>query len=303
VAGNLDWIVFAAVMVGLMAVDIGTTLRGRSDSLRGNVLWSVAWIGLALAFGGYIAFRFGTDPGMTYLTAYAMEKSLSIDNLFVFALVFAQTGLTPKLQRRALFWGIGGALVMRALMIAFGVYLLQQVHWIIYVFAALLAFSAVRLLFGSKEEEKFVTATCSLCSSWIGRFIPISLSADGTRLFTRRDGRLMATPLLVALVAIEGTDLVFAIDSIPAVLAITTDPYLVYTSNIFALMGLRSLYFVLANVMQRLRFLRTGLALILLFAAGKMLLSDAVHMPAWASLVVVVTIFTGSVLASLRKPR
>ena len=282
----------------MLLVDFVTARGGRTQTLRSAALWSSAWIGLGVGFGAWLWLRFGAEAGLTYLTAYTLEKSLSVDNLFVFALIFSQTGIAPPLQHRALFWGIAGALVMRAVMIGAGVYLLARFHWVIYPFAALLVFAALRMLRGEEKERKLAEATCALCSSWVARFIPISTVAEGSRFLVRKQGRLMATPLLVALVAIEATDLLFAVDSIPAVLAVTRDPFLVYTSNVFALLGLRSLYFVLAGVMQGLRFLRVGLAVMLLFAAAKMLLAGVIDIPPGVSLALVAGIFTVAIAAS-----
>lgn len=299
-AGPVDWAVFWVAVGILLVVDLAGA-RGRGATVRSAALWSGIWIGLGLAFGGWVAARLGADAGLIYLTAYTLEKSLSVDNLFVFALIFSQTGIPAALQHRALFWGIAGALVMRAIMIGLGVYLLARFHWVVYPFAALLAFAAVRMLWGEEgTKRKLADATCNLCTSWVARFIPISPVPDGSRFLVRKDGRLMATPLLVALVAIEATDLVFAVDSIPAVLAVTRDPFLVYTSNVFALLGLRSLYFLLAGLMQRLHYLRMGLAVILLFAAAKMLLPEAIEIPPAVSLAVIAFILLGSVAASRR---
>ncbi len=298
-AGTVDWAVFW-VAVGIMLVVDVAAVRGRDATVRSAALWSGIWIGLGLAFGGWVAARFGADAGLIYLTAYTLEKSLSVDNLFVFALIFSQTGIPAALQHRALFWGIASALVMRAIMIGLGVYLLARFHWVVYPFAALLAFTAVRMLREEETKGKLADATCNLCTSWVARFIPISPVPDGSRFLTRRNGRLMATPLLVALVAIEATDLVFAVDSIPAVLAVTRDPFLVYTSNVFALLELRSLYFLLAGLMQRVRFLRTGLAVVLLFAAAKMLLAETIEIPPAVSLAVIACVLLGSIAASWR---
>jgi TerC family integral membrane protein len=298
-AGPLEWTVFCIAVAAVLAVDIGLARSGaRAQSLRGAALWSAIWIGLGLAFGAWVALRFGVDAGLTYLAAYTLEKSLSVDNLFVFALIFAATGIPAALQHRALFWGIAGALILRAVMIALGVYLLARFHWVIYPFAALLAFAALRMLQHEEKQRRRVEASCSICSSWVARFIPITPVSEGRRFLVRKGGRLAATPLLVALVVIEGTDLVFAVDSIPAVLAVTRDPFLVYTSNVFALLGLRSLYFLLAGVMRRLRFLRTGLAVMLLFVAAKMLLGETVEIPPWVSLAVIACIFGLSIVAS-----
>jgi len=297
-AGAADWAVFWVAMAIVLASDALAARGGRGADLRTALRWSAVWVGFGLAFGIWVAVRFGGEAGITYLTAYALEKSLSIDNLFIFALIFAQTGIPPALQRRALFWGVAGALLMRGVLIGAGVWLLAQFHWLIYVFAAFLVYAAVRMLRGEAKQREMVEASCSLCSSWLARFIPISPQLEGEKFLTRKEGRLMATPLLVALALIEGADLVFAIDSIPAVLAVTRDPYLVYSSNVLALLGLRSLYFVLAGALRKLRYLRTGLAVMLLFVAAKMFLADVVHIPPGASLAVIALIFTLSILAS-----
>ena len=298
-AGFLDWTVFwTVVAVALVADIVVARLGGRKPTMRNAALWSAAWIGLGLVFGAWVALRLGTDAGITYLTAYLLEKSLSVDNLFLFVLIFTQTGIPARLQHRALFWGIVGALIMRAILIALGVYLLERFQWLVYLFAGFLLFAAWRMLWGEEEEIKRIKASCGLCTSWVGRFIPIMPVTTGTGFLIRKGGRLMATPLLVALVVIETSDLIFALDSIPAVFAVTRDPFLVYTSNVFAMLGLRSLYFVLAGAIRDLRFLRTGLGIMLLFVAAKMLLGDIVEIPALVSLAVVVLIFGVAIVAS-----
>jgi len=303
IAGQAEWVAFWCVITLAFVADALVAQRGgRASGPRSAALWSALWIGLALLFGAGIAWRFGADVGLTYLTAYALEKSLSVDNLFLFILVFSQTGIPPALQHRALFWGVFGALLMRGVLIGVGVLLLERFHWLIYPFAALLVFAAGRMLWGENKERQLVESTCALCTSWVGRFIPITPVLHGSRFLARVDGRRMATPLLVALVAIESADLVFALDSIPAVFAVTTDPFLVYTSNVFALFGLRSLYFVLAGAVQKLRFLRLGLAVMLLFVAAKMVLAGVVEVPPALSLAVVACIFTVAVVASKLVP-
>ena len=298
-AGLVEWTVFWTVVgVALVADIVVARLGGRTPTMRNAALWSAAWIGLGLVFGAWVALRLGADAGITYLTAYLLEKSLSVDNLFLFVLIFTQTGIPARLQHRALFWGIVSALIMRAVLIALGVYLLERFHWVIYLFAGFLVFAAWRMLWGKEEEIKRIGASCALCTSWIGRFIPIMPVTTGTGFLIRKGGRLMATPLLVALVVIETTDLIFALDSIPAVFAVTRDPFLVYTSNVFALLGLRSLYFVLAGAIRDLRFLRTGLGIMLLLVAAKMLLADIVEIPPVVSLGVVVLIFGVAIVAS-----
>ena len=298
---NTDWGVFLGSLIGLLAIDRLSARAGTAPSLRRAAAMSGAWIAVSLGFAAWLASRYGADASVTFITAYALEKSLSVDNLFIFGLIFSQTGIPPDLQRRALFWGVAGALVMRAVMIGAGVYLLARFHWLIYPFAALLAYAAWRML-RERNREHLGEAACALCTSWIGRLLPISPHLEGPRFLVKQSGRWMATPLLVAVLALESTDLVFALDSIPAVLSVTRDPFLVYTSNIYALMGLRSLYFLISGALRGLRFLRPGLAVMLLFTAGKMLLSDAIHIPPLASLAVVVAIFGAAIAASLLFP-
>ena len=295
-----EWIVFAALVLGALVLDLAVS---RKSDTRSAAIWSAVWVGLGLAFGGWISVRLGAEAGINYLTAYLLEKSLSVDNVFVFILIFALTGIPAGLQQRALFWGVLGALAMRALLIALGVELLERFHWAIYPLAALLAYAAWRVLRGEEKRSRFVERRCALCESWLARVIPIEPRLHGSRFVVRINGRLMATPLLVALTVVETTDLVFAIDSIPAVLAVTRDPFLVYTSNIFALLGLRSLYFLLAGVIRKLRFLRIGLAVMLLLAAAKLALGNAVQVPPLVSLGAIIAIMLSSVIASLLFPR
>ena len=267
---------------------------------RRAALWSAVWLGLGLGFGAWIAHARGGEAAVIYLTAYFLEMSLSIDNLFIFILIFSLTGIPAGLQQRALFWGIFGAIAMRAVMILAGVELLERFHWMVYPLAGLLVYAAYRMLRG--EEQRFVEKRCALCESWLARFVPIEPRLHGSRFVVRVNGRLMATTLLVALTVIETTDLVFAIDSIPAVFAVTRDPFLVYTSNIFALLGLRSLYFLLAGVIRELRFLKAGLAVMLLLAASKLALGEVLHVPPLVSLAAILVILTVSVAASLLFP-
>lgn len=302
-AGLLEWGVFFAAVAIVLIVDILPTRgRGRDPGLRGALFWSALWIAVALAFGAWLWLRFGADTALTYLTAYLLEKSLSVDNLFVFALIFSQTGIPPRLQQRALLWGIASAFVMRGILIALGIFLLERLHWVIYPFALLLLAAAARLLWGEGKEKQVIEGTCAICNTWIARFVPITPIADGAHFVARKAGRWVATPLLVALIAIEAADLIFAVDSIPAVLAVTRDPYLVYTSNIFALLGLRALYFVLGAAIRKLRFLRPALAIMLLFVAVKMLLGDAVEIPPVVSLAVIAGIFSTALIASRLSP-
>ena len=302
-AGPLEWTVFAVLVIGLITVDVLYASRNaQAQSLRRAWTWSAIWIGIALAFGLWIWSRIGRDAGLTYLTAYFLEKSLSIDNLVVFALVFSQTGIPVSLQRRALFWGVLGTLVMRALMILAGIYLLERFQWLVYPFSALLLYAAVRMLQSAERPRPWVDTTCALCTSWVGRFIPISAQPHGERFTVLIDGKRHVTPLAVALVAIESADLVFAVDSIPAVLAVTRDPFLIYTSNVFALLGLRSLYAVIGNLFERFPYLRTGLAALLVFVALKLALSAFIHIPPGISLAIIATILAVAAAASRLLP-
>jgi tellurite resistance protein TerC len=301
--GTVEWSVFAVLVVAMLAVDMGYASRGaRSHSLRAVWAWSGVWIALALAFGLWIALRLGREAGLAYFTAYLVEKSLSVDNLVVFALVFSQTGIPPALQRRVLFWGVAGALLMRALLIGGGLYLLERFQWLVYPFAALLFYAALRMLRREERERLWLDTTCVLCRSWIARFIPISPEPHGERFTMRIAGQRFATPLLVALVAIESADLVFAVDSIPAVFAVTREPFLVYTSNVFALLGLRSLYAVVGDVFQRFPYLRMGLAALLVFVALKLGLSAFIHIPASVSLAVIAFVLLAAAAASRLLP-
>jgi tellurite resistance protein TerC len=299
----LDWIVFGCVVAGLLTLDLVVSARRGDQSVRAAFAWSGVWIVISAAFGGWIAARLGTDAAFTYYTAYLLEKSLSVDNLLMFGLVFVQTGVSPKLQRKALLWGVLGALVMRAALIALGLHFLNQFQWLTYPFAVLLAWAALRMWRGDEAVRRRIEATCSLCESWIARYIPITPVAHGERFTVRQEDRLYATPLLVALVAIESADLLFALDSIPAVFAVTRDPFLVYTSNIFAMLGLRALYSAIGGLVARLRYLRPGLALLLLFVAVKMALHGIVEVPAGISLAVIALVFGGGLLASLLWPQ
>jgi tellurite resistance protein TerC len=297
------WAVFGVLVLAMLALDLGLLRPSRREprelTVRSAAIWSAAWIGLALAFGLVVLALYGPAAALTYVTAYLLEKSLSVDNVFVFAVIFSELAIPPAYQRRVLLWGIIGALVMRALLIAGGIYLLSRFHWVIYPFGALIVLAAVRILWGAEKEREVVAAACAVCGSWVARLVPITPVLRGGRFVIRQGGRLVATPLLVALVVVETTDLVFALDSVPAVLAITTDPFLVYTSNVFAMLGLRSLYFVLAGVIDRLRYLRIGLAVLLLFVGARMLLSEVVEVPVWASLMVIVSVLALSAAASL----
>ncbi|HEV7387408.1 MAG TPA: TerC/Alx family metal homeostasis membrane protein [Gemmatimonadaceae bacterium] len=300
------WVLFIILVLSAIAFDLGFLGRRQNRqaelSVRSATLRSAAWIGLALLFGLGVALVYGRVSGIAYLTAYLLEESLSVDNIFVFVLIFSQLRIPPQLQRGVLLWGVLGALVMRGLLIGAGLFVLSRFHWVVYPFAALIIFAAVRLLWGQKKEREIVVAACSVCSTWVARLIPISPQFHDGKFLVRQGGRLLATPLFVALVIVETTDIVFALDSVPAVLAITRDPFIVYTSNVFAMLGLRSLYFVLAGAVERFRYLRVGLAAILVFFGARLLLSDVVEFPNHISLAVIAVALGLSVLASVKWP-
>ena len=306
------WALFGAVVLAMLALDL-SLLRVRqagadaapaehaAHPIRNAAIWSAAWISLALLFGLVVLGFYGRPAALTYLTAYLLEKSLSVDNIFVFVLIFGELGIPAERQRGVLYWGVFGALVMRALLIAGSIDLLTRFHWVIYPFAALIILAAVRMIWGQEKQREIVVKSCSVCESWVARFIPITPVLHGARFWIRQNGRLVATPLLIALVVIETLDLVFALDSVPAVLTITREPFLVYTSNIFAMLGLRSLYFLLAGAVERFRYLRFGLAAILAFVGAKMLLGELVTVPNWASLSVIAVVLSVSIVVSLAK--
>ena len=300
------WALFGFLVLAALALDLGLFRRSRGEErelpLRSAAFRSAAWAALSLLFGLVVLAQYGQHAALTYVTAYLLEESLSIDNVFVFVLIFSELRIPPVRQRGVLLWGVLGALIMRALLIAAGLFVLNRFHWVVYPFAALIILAAIRLLWGRQQERELVVAACSICTTWVARLIPITPQFHGNRFWVRQGGRLVATPLLVALIIVETTDIVFALDSVPAVLAVTRDPFLVYTSNVFAMLGLRSLYFVLAGIVERFRYLRVGLAAILIFFGARLLLSDVIEVPTGLSLAVIAAALTLSVAASIKWP-
>jgi TerC family integral membrane protein len=264
-----------------------------------NVLWVVVWVGAGLAFGLGILATQGATAATEYYAAYFLEKSLSVDNIFVFVIIFSELHIPSEHQRRVLWFGIIGALVFRALLIGAGIALIQRFDWAMYPFAGLILFAAWRLLFGAQRERTVVRRACDVCETWIARVVRVSPALHGHDFWRRDSGRLVATPLFVALAVIETTDIVFALDSVPAVLAITRNPLIVYSSNVMAMLGLRSLYFVLADAIDRVRYLRQGLALILMFTAAKMLAAGWIQLNAGASVLIIGAVLLTTVAASL----
>jgi len=294
----LEWAAFLGFVLFMLALDLG--VFNRKDHVVGPkeaLGWSVLWVSLALAFGGWVWFRHGGEVGLQYLTGYVIEKSLSVDNIFVFVVIFGALGIPPIYQHRVLFWGILSALLMRGAMIAAGAALLSRFHWIIYVFGGFLILTGVKLVV---QRNAAHDPSDSWAMRLIRRIVPSSPHLDGQRFFTVARGRRLATPLFLALLLVELSDVLFALDSIPAIFAVTTDPFIVFTSNIFAILGLRSLFFLLAGMVDRFRYLKLGLAGVLVFVGAKMILVDVMHLPPVASLAIIAAILGASVLASLR---
>ncbi len=261
--------------------------------------WVVVWIGLGLALGLGVAATQGRSAATEYFAAYLVEESLSVDNIFVFVVIFSELHIPAEYQRRVLVFGVLGALVFRALAIGAGITLIERIQWIIYPFASLILFAAWRLLFGGERQRKIVKQACDVCGTWIARVVPVSPVLHGHDFWRSEGGRLVATPLLVALVVIETTDIVFALDSIPAVLAMTRNPLIVYSSNVMAMLGLRSLYFVLSDVVYRMRYLRAGLAALLVFTAAKMLTSEWVQVSPDVSVAIIAVVLLATIAASV----
>ena len=295
------WAGFNLFVLGMLAVDLGIFHRqAHAVSMREAGIWSAVWIALALVFNLGVWKFLGPQPGVEFLTGYLIEKSLSIDNIFVIALLFAYFKVPGEYQHRVLFWGILGALVMRAAFILAGAALLERFHWIIYVFGGFLVLTGIKMAFAPEqglEPEKNPVVRL------VRRIMPVTSDFRGPAFFVREGGRRAATPLFLVLVMVEFTDLVFAVDSIPAIFAVTRDPFLVYTSNVFAILGLRSLYFLLAGVMHKFEYLKLGLAAILVFVGAKMALVDWVKVPTVLSLGVIAAILALAVAASLFKAR
>jgi tellurite resistance protein TerC len=265
----------------------------------GNVIWVALWIGVALAFGVWVVVARGATAAAEYYAAYLLELSLSVDNIFVFVIVFSELHIPAEHQRRVLAWGVTGALVFRAVMITAGITLIQHVEWILYPFGALILFAAWRMLFAEERVRRVVAGACEVCSTWIARLVRVSPVLAGHRFWRREGGHLVATPLFVALVVIETTDIVFALDSVPAVLAITRNPLIVYSSNVLAMFGLRSLYFVVSDALDRLRYLRQGLAAVLVFTGAKMIGSEWVRISPGVSVGIIGLVLAVTIAVSM----
>jgi tellurite resistance protein TerC len=295
------WAAVVAAILVFLAVDLFVFHREAHEvTLREAATTSAIWIALGLGFGAVVTAVWGADAGGEYLAGYLIEKSLSVDNIFVFALLLAYFAVPPAYHHRVLFWGVVGALVCRAVFIALGATLLETFDWTIYVFGALLVLTGVKM---ARHRDAEVHPDRNPVLRALRRVVPISAAYHGPRFFVRDGVRRVATPMLAVLVAIETTDVLFAVDSIPAIFAVTDEPFLVFTSNAFAILGLRALYFLLAGMMGRFVLLKVGLAAVLVFVGGKMLLADVYHVPVWASLLAIASILATAVVASLRVTR
>jgi tellurite resistance protein TerC len=300
VGGPVLWGIFATTVTVMLALDLGVFHRkAHVVGVREAAIWSLIWIGLALLFNVLVYFQYGANRGLEFFQAWLIEKALSVDNIFVFLAAFSYFAVPEQLQHRVLFWGIIGAFITRGLFIVVGAALLAAFHWVVYVFGVFLVITAARLMFGKDEE---VHPERNPVLSLFRRFVPVTPEYVGAHFLVKRDGRWLATPLLMVLVVIEATDVVFAVDSIPAVFGITRDVFIVYTSNIFAILGLRALCFLVASLVRKLRFLKAGLALVLAFVGIKMLITERFPIPDYVSLLVVAGLILGAALASLLFP-
>ena len=298
------WIGFNTFVLAMLALDLLVFHREAHEvRVREAAAWSAVWIAAALLFGCGLYMISGREAGLEFFAGYVIEKALSVDNIFVFVLIFGAFRVPPAYQHRVLFWGILGALLMRGAMIVAGVYLIEQFHWVLYIFGAFLVFTGIRM---AVQVEHDLDPASNPVIRLVRRVVPVTPAYHGQNFFVRveRDGlrRLSATPLFVVLVLVETTDLIFAVDSIPAIFAVTQDPFVVYSSNVFAILGLRAMYFLLADVIHRFHYLKSGLSAVLVFVGAKMLLADVYVIPTGLSLLVIVAILAAAVAASLLWP-
>lgn len=295
------WVGFNVFVLAMLALDLGVFHRkAHTISIREAAVWSAVWISLALAFNALLYVWQGSTVALQFLTGYLIEKSLSVDNIFIFVLILGAFAVPAAYQHRVLFWGVLGALLMRGALIGLGTALVESFHWMFYLFGAFLVFTGIRL---AVHQEQEVHPDKNPVVRLARRLFPVTSGYEGARFVVRREGRRWVTPLLIVLLLIESTDLLFALDSIPAIFAVTLDPFIVYTSNVFAILGLRSLYFLLAGSVERFVYLKYGLAAILVLVGVKMLIADFYHMPIALSLGLIAAILTVAVVASLLKSR
>jgi len=295
--GLLAWTLFNLLVLGVLVLDLGVFNRkSHVVGFREALLWNVVWTAFGLAFGALVFRLYGHQAGLEYLTGYVVERALSFDNIFVFVVVFAYFRIAPEYQHRVLYWGILGALVMRGVLILAGAALVMAFHWVLYLFGAFLLYSGIQLLVKSDESPH---PERNPVIRLVKRILPVDENEQGKRFLVKRGGRWHATTLLIVLVVLETTDLVFALDSIPAIFGVTRDPFIVYTSNVMAILGLRAMYFLLAAMMSQFRFLRHGLSLVLVFIGLRMLADPWIEIPTVAMLLVVCGILAAAVVASL----
>jgi tellurite resistance protein TerC len=297
----LPYVGFLVFVLAMLAIDLGVFHRkSHAVSIREAGTWTVVWITLALIFFGGLWLRNGSEQALAFITGYVIEYSLSMDNIFVFVLIFGFFAVPPAYQHRVLFWGIMGALVMRGVMIAAGAALIDRFHWIIYVFGAFLVFTGIRMAFHKDEE---VHPENNPVVKLFTRLVPVTKEYEGDKFFVRHAGKLLATPLFIVLIMVETTDLIFAVDSIPAIFSITTDPFIIFTSNVFAILGLRSLYFVLRGAVDKFHYLKIGLSAVLTFVGIKMLAGYWYHLHVGISLGIIAVLLGASIVASLIRAR
>jgi len=297
----LIWVGFNLFVVLMLALDLGVFQRRAHEiKIKEALLWSGIWITLALLFNLGIYFWRGPETALEFLTGYLIEKSLSVDNLFVFLLIFSYFDVPPLYQHKVLFWGILGALIMRAIFIVAGITLIQTFHWVLYVFGAFLILTGIKMAF---QKGRKIHPEKNPVTRLFRRWMPVSDQYEGDQFLIRKGGRYLFTPLFIVLLVIETTDVLFAVDSIPAILAITLDPFIVYTSNVFAILGLRALYFALAGLMRLFHYLHYGLSAILVLVGVKMLLADIYKIPIEIALGLIAGILLISIIASVVKPR
>lgn len=296
----LPWIAFNVFILCMLFIDLFLHRDHKSVAMKEAILWSLVWIGLALIFNVYIYYARGVNDALEFLTGYLIEKSLSVDNLFIFILIFKYFHTPKSSMHKVLFWGVFSAIVMRALFIWLGIEMITRFHWIIYVFGLFLVFTGIKL---AMEQDKKIDPEKNFILKIFRRFFSFTPNYEGDKFFVIKDKRIHATPLFLVLISIETTDLVFAVDSIPAILAITNDPFIVYTSNIFAILGLRSLFFVLSHVIGLFHYLTYALSFILTFIGIKMLLVDIIKIPTWITLGFVFVALLVSVVISLMYPK
>ena len=294
---EMMWLAFGSIIAVMFVLDLFVFNRKSHEiKFREALSWTIVWVSLAMAFNAGVWYFMGPAKALEFFTGYLIEESLSVDNLFVFIMIFSYFRVSRAQQPKILKWGIIGALVMRGIFILVGIELIERFHWMVYIFGAILVYTGIKMAFGGDDK---VEPEKNPLVRLVRRFVPITKRARGDKFFIRRNGILAATPLFLTLIVVESSDVIFAVDSIPAVLAVTHDPFIVYSSNVFAIMGLRSLYYLLAHVMEMFAYLKLGVSFILAFVGAKMLLVDVVEIPLQLSLGVVIGTLAVSILTSV----